>query len=103
MEEENNKLNTEVLKEPFRTAFEKGQTIDYISNDCADHKYVEKLGYQPSMNSDCSYTSCGLKSFSLSSYGDWGSFYTDSADTDGKKMFLDMVEKSVIIPWRIRC
>ena len=88
------------LPYPFNIAFKKGHTIDYI---CAggDHEYVKKLGYVPEMRSDCTYSARGLKAFSLSSYGNWGSFYADWADEKEKKIFLDMFDKGIIKPWRI--
>ena len=54
------------LPEPFRTAFERGNSIDYKSvGHPNDHTYVRKLGYVPEMHSDCSYSAKGLKGFSL--------------------------------------
>ena len=88
------------LTYPFSKAFEVGASIDYKSTK--DHQYVKERGYEPEMHSDCSYSAKGLKGFSLSSYGDWGTFYTDWAGEKEKEMFLDMVSKGVIKPWRIR-
>lgn len=96
------KLTSEILKEPFKTAFERKDTIDYTTKDCRDHEYVKDLGYTPSMNPDCSITACGLRSFSLSSYGDWGTFFVNWADEEEKQMFFDMVDKGIITLWRIR-
>ena len=88
------------LPYPFNVAFENGHSIDY---HCAggDHEYVKKLGYTPEMGGDCSYYAKGLNGFSLSSYGDWGTFYPDWANEKEKKMFLDMFDKGIIKPWRI--
>ena len=93
------KQNT--LPHPFNTAFDRGDSIDY---KCAggDHEYVRKLGYTPKMNGDCSYSAPGLKGFSLSSYGDWGTFYPIWADEKERDMFLDMFEQNIISLWRIR-
>jgi hypothetical protein len=54
------------------------------------------------MNGDCSYSAPGLKGFSLSSYGDWGTFYPSWADEKERDMFLDMFEQNIISLWRIR-
>lgn len=86
---------------PFNKAFEKGANIDYKSTG-RDHKYVKEHGYEPVMASDCSYYASGLKGFSLSSYGDWGTFYVHNASDKEKQMFLDMVDKHIITLWRIR-
>ncbi len=88
------------LSYPFSKAFEVGASIDYKSTK--DHQYVKERGYEPEMGSDCSYSAKGLKGFSLSSYGDWGTFYTDWAGENEKEMFLDMVSKGIITLWRIR-
>ena len=93
------------LPYPFNVAFDRGDTIDYKVggwSDMNDHEYVEKLGYHPEMVSDCSYFARGLSGFSLSSYGDWGSFHTSSSGKKEKAMFLDMFEKNITHLWRIR-
>ena len=93
------------LPYPFNEAFEHGDSIDYRIGAWSqenDHTYVKKLGYKPEMLSDCSYHAKGLKGFSLSSYGDWGTFYADDAEEKEKEIFLDMFEKDIIRPWRIR-
>jgi hypothetical protein len=54
------------------------------------------------MNGDCSYSAPGLKGFSLSSYGDWGTFYSSWADEKERDMFLDMFNQRIIKLWRIR-
>lgn len=98
-------MNANILSEPFLTAFENGASIDYRVNPnsgISDHAYIEKLGYHSKMHSDCSYTADGLQSFSLSSYGNWGCFYTYRSSDEEKRMFLDMCEKDIIRPWRIR-
>ena len=90
---------------PFNEAFEHGDSIDYRIGAWSqenDHTYVKKLGYKPEMLSDCSYHASGLKGFSLSSYGDWGTFYAGDAEEKEKKIFLDMIEKDIIRLWRIR-
>ena len=89
------------LPYPFNAAFDRGDTIDYNTNG-SDHDYVRNLGYEPEMLSDCSYQAKGLNGFSLSSYGDWGTFYTKLASEKEKEMFLDMFEKGIIKLWRIR-
>ena len=86
---------------PFNTAFDRGDSIDYRCAG-ADHDYVRKLGYEPEMNGDCSYSAPELKGFSLSSYGDWGTFYPSWADEKERDMFLDMFEQNIIQLWRIR-
>lgn len=94
-----------VLQSPFREAFFLGASIDYKTNPDSkesDHSYVKKLGYKPEMMPDCSMYAKGLKAFSLSSYGDWGTYYVDEGDNETHSMFLDMVEKGIITPWRIR-
>lgn len=88
------------LPYPFSKAFEEGHSIDY---KCAggDHRYVKELGYEPEMASDCTYYAKGLGGFSLSSYGDWGTFYPKWAGDNEKEMFLDMFDKGIIKLWRI--
>ena len=98
-------MNIKILSEPFRTAFKEGASIDYKTNpnsDTSDHEYVESLGYHSKMHSDCTYSAEGIPSFSLSSYGNWGTFYTYKSSDKEKEMFLDMCEKGIITPWRIR-
>lgn len=93
------------LPYPFNKAYENGNSIDYTVGSWSketDHSYVEKAGYDPQMMPDCTYYAKGLPGFSLSSYGDWGTFYPDDATTEGKEMFLDMVDKDIIRLWRIR-
>ncbi len=95
----------ELLKEPFRTAYQNGDSIDYKTNPnskISDHSYVEKYGYYSEMHSDCSYSAPGLHGFSLSSYGNWGTVYTSDLDDEGKEIFFNMIEENIIKPWRIR-
>ena len=94
-------MSTNTLPYPFKKAFERGDSIDYKCSG-ADHEYAKKLGYEPKMNGDCSYSALGLKSFSLSSYGDWGTFYPSWADDKERDMFLDMFNQRIIKLWRIR-
>lgn len=88
------------LPYPFNVAFEDGHSIDYRSKG-EDHEYVKKLGYSPKMGGDCAYYAPGLNGFSLSSYGDWGTFYPNRADDKEKEMFLDMFDKGIIKPFGI--
>ena len=91
-----------ILPELFRTAFERGDSIDYKSNSCPnDHSYIQSLGYKPEMHSDCSFSAKGLKGISLSSYGDWGTAFANWMDAASKKIFLDMYDKKIIELWRI--
>jgi hypothetical protein len=93
------------LKEPFLTAFNGKGSIDYRLVPGAaktDHTVVKELGYKPEMHSDCSYSAKGLPSFSLSSYGDWGTFYSSRASDFEKKLFLTMCDNGIIKPWRVR-
>ena len=90
------------LPYPFNIAFEGGHSIDYRCKGGKDHAYVKERGFESHMNSDCSYTAKGLNGFSLSSYGDWGTFHADWAGDKEKEMFLDMVDKGIIELWRIR-
>lgn len=95
----------ELLKEPFRTAYQNGDSIDYQTNPnskIGDHSYVEKYGYHAEMHSDCSYSAPGLRGFSLSSYGNWGTVYTRDLDDEGKDIFFGMLEEGIIKLWRIR-
>lgn len=95
----------ELLKEPFRTAYQNGDSIDYQTNPnskIGDHSYVEKYGYYSEMHSDCSYSAPGLHGFSLSSYGNWGTVYTRDLDDEGKEIFFNMIKENIIKPWRIR-
>lgn len=98
------KKMTNKLKYPFSKAFEREDSIDYRVggwSKMSDHGYVEKLGYHVEMGSDCSCFARGLGGLSLSSYGDWGTLHTSSAENKVKEMFLDMVEKDIVRPWRI--
>ena len=65
--------------EPWNKVIEYGGSIDYHCKG-TDHKYVEEHGYTVEMNSDSTFSAPGLKGFSLSSYGDWGTFFSDWAD-----------------------
>lgn len=93
---------TNNLPYPFNAAFEGGHSIDYRCKNSKDHAYVMEHGFKPKMSSDCAYYAEGLSGFSLSSYGDWGTFFTNWAEDNDKEMFLDMVEKGIIELWRIR-
>ena len=95
------KMKENSLPYPFNAAFDNGDSIDYHTHG-GDHDYVIDLGYEPEILSDCSYHAKGLNGFSLSSYGDWGTFYPDWASEKEKEMFLDMFEKGIIKLWRIR-
>lgn len=93
------------LESPFKEAFENGDSIDYKLVKGAkktDHDVVKEMGYKIQMNSDCSFTASGLPGFSLSSYGDWGTFFVDWATDVEKKLFLDMCNEGIITPWRVR-
>lgn len=93
------------LKSPFKEAFENGDSIDYKLVPGAkktDHNVVKEMGYKIQMNSDCSFTASGLPGFSLSSYGDWGTFFVDWGTDVEKKLFLDMCDEGIIAPWRVR-
>ncbi len=92
------------LPEPFNTAFNMGDSIDYRVNPNSgrtDHNVVRELGYDIKMASDCSFYASELPHFSLSSYGDWGTFYNSRADDSEKELFLRMCREEVIKPWRI--
>ena len=92
------------LESPFKEAFENGDSIDYKLVKGAkktDHTFVKELGFESHMNSDCSYSAAGLPGLSLSSYGDWGTIFVDWADDNVKKIFLDMCNEGIIIPWRV--
>ena len=54
------------------------------------------------MNPDCTYSAPGLPGLSLSSYGDWGTIFVDWANDNVKKIFLDMCNEGIIVPWRVR-
>lgn len=97
-------MKTNNLPYPYSVAFENGHSIDYKVGGWSkesDHDYVKALGYEPHMMSDCSMYAEGLGAFNLSSYGDWGTFFSGWADEKQKEMFLDMVEKDIIRLWRI--
>ncbi len=89
------------LPYPFDYAFEHECSIDYKCQGGKDHAFVRGFGYESKMNSDCSYSAPGLAGFSLSSYGDWGTFF-GWADGNSRKIFLDMYERGIIKLWRIR-
>ena len=93
------------LESPFKEAFERGDSIDYKSVPGAkktDHDVAREMGYHPKMNSDCSISANGLPGISLTSYGDWGTLFVDWANDTVKKMFLDMCNEGIIVPWRVR-
>ena len=93
------------LESPFKEAFERGDSIDYKSvpgSRRSDHDVAREMGYEPHMNSDCSYSAAGLPGLSLTSYGDWGTIFVDWANKTVKKMFLDMCNEGIIVPWRVR-
>lgn len=94
-------MNINNLPEPFKTAFENGKSIDYTTIEAKDHDYVKERGYKPQINIDCSFTAKGLPGFSLSSYGDWGTFYPKWASDNEKEMFFDMLDKHIIRLWRV--
>ena len=90
------------LPYPFSKAFERGDSIDYIAKDGADYRYVERLGYNDTkMMPDCTPITKGIHGLTLSSYGDWGTLHTSSAEDNAKEVFLGMFDKSVIRLWRI--
>lgn len=89
------------LPKPWNQVIEYGGSIDYHCKG-GDHKYVEERGYTTQMNSDCSYSAPGLRGFNLSSYGDWGTFFTSWADEESLGYFIDMYEKGIIKLWRAR-
>ena len=89
------------LPEPWNKVVESEGSIDYQCKG-GDHKYVEERGYVSQMNSDCTYSAPGLRGFSLSSYGDWGTFFPSWADDESYGYFIDMYEKGIIKLWRAR-
>lgn len=90
------------LPEPFKTAFDRGDSIDYRTvGNPDDHAYVKNLGYVPEMHSDCSFSAEGLKGISLSSYGNWGTVFVRRMDETSKEIFLDMYDNEIIKLWRI--
>ncbi len=93
-----------LLKEPFRTAYRTGSSIDYKvkPNGPNDHDYAKKHGFKTEMHSDCSFSASGIPGFSFSSYGNWGTVYTDDLDDKGKEIFFELLKDGIIEPWRIR-
>ena len=92
------------LPYPYSEAVKRGNSIDYRVggwSEESDHDYVIKLGYTPEMRSDCTYSARGLDGFSLSSYGDWGTYYPSGTSKKSEKIFFDMYEKGIIKLWRI--
>lgn len=89
------------LPEPWNLVIKNDGSIDYRCKG-GDHKYVEARGYTPQMYSDCSYGAPGLKGFNLSSYGDWGTFFSSWADKKSFGYFIDMYEQGIIELWRAR-
>lgn len=88
------------LPYPFSVAFDGGAIIYYKCKGEKDHKFVEKLGYTPKMDRDCSYHAKGLNGLSLSSYGDWGAFFPKDADGKSTEIFLEMFDKEIIKLWK---
>lgn len=89
------KFESDKIKEPFLTVLNLGQSVNYKCSGL-DHEYVKKLGYVPELHSDCSYSAKGLYGINLSSYGNWGTVYPSSMDENSKKIFIDMLEDSII-------
>ena len=94
----------ELLEYPFNVAYKSEAAIDFKTVELlSDHKYVnDNLGLEVHTGADCSCFADGLDGLSLSSYGDWGTFFNTFASSRVKKVFLDMIAKKVIVPWRIR-
>lgn len=88
------------LPKPWSDIIKCGGSIDYHCKNCDDHKYMEECGYKAHMNGDCSYTAVEVPAFSLSSYGDWGSFWSKVAKDEEYGYFIDMISKRIIKPWR---
>ena len=75
-------------------------SIDYRCNNGGDHEYVKKLGYEPKLNSDCTYTCENIPWFQFSCYG-WGTMFDNTTDK-GRQIFYDMWVAGVIRLWRGR-
>jgi len=101
-------INT--FPEPFKSALGVvGFSFDFKLNEGkSDHEYLEKQGYEIYMGGDCSYYIKGLKNLSPTSYGDWGSIYSDLFKEETKDgfyksfyVFCKMYEEGIVKLWRI--
>ena len=88
------------LEYPFSKAFENGDTIHFQADPATapDHEYIRNLGYEIEVGGDCSYFARGLEGYDLSGPGGWGSFFPDNADSESKRIFLEMYDKGIVRP-----
>lgn len=114
---ENNEKELEIERiistfpEPFRsTARLPRFSFDYrLNKGKDDHEYLRKRGYELSMGRDCAYYINGLANLNASSYGNWGTIWSDlftEKETFGKynKSFYEfckMYEAGIVKLWRI--
>lgn len=90
----------EFIPEPYFSILKNGGNVDYNDKTHRVNDYVEKLGYNTHMNSDCSYTADGLHGMTLVSYGDWGTIYASWADENAYTIFTDLIKLGIINLWR---
>lgn len=101
--------------EPFKSATKiKGFDFDYkvepINGVYPDHEFLEKHGYKLEMAHDCAYYVNGLRHLNASSYGDWGTVYSNIHEGEetfegyNKSfcVFCEMYKEGIIKLWRIR-
>lgn len=88
-----------VLPEPFNY-FVRNGSIDYRCINGGDHEYLKKLGYEPKLNSDCTYICENIPWFQFSCYG-WGTMFDNTTD-EGRQIFHDMWVAGFISLWRGR-
>lgn len=101
---------TKQLPEPFNSALQlSGFSFDYrLAPNKSDHEWLKHHGYITKMGSDCAYyvgDSNGkcIGGLNATSYGDWGTAYnSDAFDKEGFRIFCEMYNDGVVVPWRIR-
>lgn len=96
----------DVLQEPYLSAFRKELTIYCIADGHADHDYIKsQIGLDVDMDplppADYHSKAYGIKKIRLSDfYGDVRVYPFDMPD-DEKQIFLDMVKRNIITPYRL--
>ena len=93
------------LEEPFNSALEQRHAIDFRlvkGNGKTDHEAAKALGYEIKLADDgVTYYNEGIKGFSFTSYGDWGTIYS-FANNVARNLFIKLCEEGIVEPWRIR-
>lgn len=90
----------------MKILIETGKSFDFEVSDGengpADHKFVESLGYEVKMAGDCSFYAPGLNGISLSSYGNWGTFFNCWMDNNAREVAIKMIDEGIVDFYRYR-